>query len=195
MLINLLPCPFCGGSARILTTEDRRYHLACNGCQITIHPYPTPERAAEMWNRRSSAMTNDQPAETVGPAGRETAEQTVEQIAAGIAGQWLARVPAFILPEEKATLRASIAAAIQAERECHAAEINRQRQDARLIALEEAANLACSECRDGVAVAEVRPGMFRHHYGGDEYGRCEARRIHRLITQEEAKINGRAALV
>jgi Lar family restriction alleviation protein len=57
--IKLLPCPFCGATARHFSTPDENnrlsYGIQCGGsdCSITGPERGNPEDAAAAWNRRS----------------------------------------------------------------------------------------------------------------------------------------------
>lgn len=66
---ELKPCPFCGGEARIVSTEPRlyrhsrngKYAVACYGCEIYLGydedygcQFDTKEEAIEAWNTRES---------------------------------------------------------------------------------------------------------------------------------------------
>lgn len=59
---DLLPCPFCGGEARVIHS-DISYSVRCSACGIGIFrprigesewcAFCTKEEAAEAWNRRA----------------------------------------------------------------------------------------------------------------------------------------------
>ncbi len=60
---ELKSCPFCGGRASIRAVTPVHeanvkaygyggYYVMCEDCLTTSNNYNTPERAAEMWNRR-----------------------------------------------------------------------------------------------------------------------------------------------
>ena len=57
-MIELKPCPFCGGEAEMYQYRyNFRYHFKArcnNDCQIrpTTLDYSTEEEAAKVWNRR-----------------------------------------------------------------------------------------------------------------------------------------------
>jgi Lar family restriction alleviation protein len=58
-MIELKPCPFCGGEAFLAEYDyalDNGYiathFVECNGCSVTTFEYDSPEEAAEAWNRR-----------------------------------------------------------------------------------------------------------------------------------------------
>lgn len=64
MTNDLLPCPFCGGSAHYNFTDagaDRKYYrVHCSKCDARIgHPYTGKDAAATAWNTR----TPNKPAE------------------------------------------------------------------------------------------------------------------------------------
>ena len=61
-MINLKPCPFCGGKAVMISepyTHDR-FLVACKNrgevckCEPCTNWFDTPEEAAEVWNRREN---------------------------------------------------------------------------------------------------------------------------------------------
>ena len=70
VMLELKPCPFCGGIAKIHYEErpDPPAHyevwlVRCMGCKASTQDYPTgnyygmeytPEDAAEAWNRRNT---------------------------------------------------------------------------------------------------------------------------------------------
>ena len=53
---TLLPCPFCGGEARMLGTKERWFNPACSnaecGCEWT-DSYATEAEAVAAWNARA----------------------------------------------------------------------------------------------------------------------------------------------
>lgn len=60
---DLKPCPFCGGEAFLSTdpeaTKDMcgrlwAYTIVCSRCCATSGLCCSPEKAAEVWNRRAS---------------------------------------------------------------------------------------------------------------------------------------------
>lgn len=62
-MIELKPCPFCGGKAElnvdpeaIADTEGRRwaYTVSCNRCCAVSGLAYLPEKAIEAWNRRAN---------------------------------------------------------------------------------------------------------------------------------------------
>lgn len=62
-MIELKPCPFCGGTPDILIDEFgedmRRYLLKCEECDGMIeHWFPTVEDAINAWNRRANDATD-----------------------------------------------------------------------------------------------------------------------------------------
>lgn len=50
--INLLPCPFCGGEARIIGAVGTVFWVKCTECGAETQSEITKQRAAEKWNRR-----------------------------------------------------------------------------------------------------------------------------------------------
>lgn len=51
-LMNLLPCPFCGG----IDLSCDGHYVVCDCCGATgpdIHPVPNGRKANELWNHRS----------------------------------------------------------------------------------------------------------------------------------------------
>ena len=58
-MIELRPCPFCGGEAKIIKGALRVW-IHCFGCGIQLAArYLTEEDAAEAWNRRNDGEQND----------------------------------------------------------------------------------------------------------------------------------------
>ena len=55
-MIELKPCPFCGGKAIFLEDDDGRVlpWLICSGCSCETDCYDTIEEAIAAWNRRAS---------------------------------------------------------------------------------------------------------------------------------------------
>lgn len=65
-IYDLLPCPFCGGKAKIITGVSRHYapshpqaNIECTDCMISTAIFTDTdndgrniERAVEAWNRR-----------------------------------------------------------------------------------------------------------------------------------------------
>ena len=51
--INLLPCPFCGGEARIIGAVGTVFWVKCTECGAETQSEITKQRAAERWNRRA----------------------------------------------------------------------------------------------------------------------------------------------
>ena len=59
--IKLKPCPFCGGKAKLLKDEFGStpdwWYAACRNLDCRVHAEttdrPTPQEAAEIWNRRA----------------------------------------------------------------------------------------------------------------------------------------------
>ena len=60
---DLLPCPFCGSVAGLLTLEDMDegfpYAIECDGCGARTDYYDTPENAAHGWNTRTPPAEPD----------------------------------------------------------------------------------------------------------------------------------------
>lgn len=56
---TLKPCPFCGGKASIfgegaeLLHDEPWWVAGCDACHAKVQDCPTPEIAAQEWNRRS----------------------------------------------------------------------------------------------------------------------------------------------
>ena len=49
---HLMPCPFCGGSAQIFTSDGTRYWAGCDQCEAE-GPWAENKTTAESaWNRR-----------------------------------------------------------------------------------------------------------------------------------------------
>ena len=49
---ELLPCPFCGGEARIVTAVGESWVL-CNKCKATTEAHTSRQFAIDAWNRRA----------------------------------------------------------------------------------------------------------------------------------------------
>lgn len=67
---DLLPCPLCGKSARLVKKEGHgpaggrfsRGYVACNRCGINTPTKSPWQKAVELWNRRAAlANTSEQP--------------------------------------------------------------------------------------------------------------------------------------
>ena len=59
---TLLPCPFCGGEARIEQHEKSKWLAFCDdvyGCGTEGWYEDTPEEAIAAWNRRSPTIPPD----------------------------------------------------------------------------------------------------------------------------------------
>ena len=54
---KLLPCPFCGGEAEMLTAESMNggylFGIMCNDCRSRGDVYDTEAEAIEAWNSRA----------------------------------------------------------------------------------------------------------------------------------------------
>ena len=48
---ELLPCPFCGGKAEVMTSAGIST-VCCSGCQTMIGMYPSVQKTTEAWNTR-----------------------------------------------------------------------------------------------------------------------------------------------
>ena len=59
MTDKLLPCPFCGGEARLIEAEcgTTIHAVECVLCQAKIGWFDEKERAIEAWNNRSNWHT------------------------------------------------------------------------------------------------------------------------------------------
>lgn len=54
-MIELKPCPFCGGEASLITiSSDNRYFAVCDDCDNRTNECFEVEEAIEAWNRRVS---------------------------------------------------------------------------------------------------------------------------------------------
>lgn len=51
--INLLPCPFCWGGARIIGAVGTVFWVKCTECGAETQSEITKQRAAKSWNRRA----------------------------------------------------------------------------------------------------------------------------------------------
>ena len=51
---GLLPCPFCGGEAKIITSSPSNYtSVVCRQCLAKTAIFMDQRRARSAWNRRS----------------------------------------------------------------------------------------------------------------------------------------------
>ena len=65
-MIELKPCPFCGGEAIIRRTsvsnwlgEPRDFTVVCRECDASVRKfYPKEKEAIEAWNRRADNEAN-----------------------------------------------------------------------------------------------------------------------------------------
>lgn len=57
MQVELLPCPFCGGEAEMLTAESMNggylFGIMCNDCRSRGDVYDTEAEAISAWNSRA----------------------------------------------------------------------------------------------------------------------------------------------
>ena len=51
--IELKPCPFCGGEAKMIKIGGATYFIQCNECHSTSGAFSTSEEAVEAWNKRA----------------------------------------------------------------------------------------------------------------------------------------------
>jgi len=56
--MNLLPCPFCGGEAKLVNAPNNTSywlfaHVTCTQCCAETAMQDTPTQAAEKWNQRT----------------------------------------------------------------------------------------------------------------------------------------------
>ena len=60
---ELLPCPFCGGEAEMLTAESMNggylFGIMCNDCRSRGDVYDTEAEAVEAWNTRAERTCHD----------------------------------------------------------------------------------------------------------------------------------------
>lgn len=85
--IQLKPCPFCGGKAKIHGCADLenermaavltgKYGVHCEKCKIATTPYDTEGKAAEAWNQRKrSEVLTESMIETI-----ENPKQTLDNM-------------------------------------------------------------------------------------------------------------------
>lgn len=52
--VELLPCPFCGGSAQLM-----KYGISCTNCDASSKPSSEKNPAIEAWNRRAAPTSGD----------------------------------------------------------------------------------------------------------------------------------------
>lgn len=50
---TLLNCPFCGGEARHAAPWNNMFLAECSKCLASTNLAPTPDEAAELWNKRT----------------------------------------------------------------------------------------------------------------------------------------------
>lgn len=85
-IVELLPCPFCGGTPKILNDPGLAMYIRCMSCGIDNNrQLQTEAQAVAAWNRRSPAALNErgEGATTVktyeGPLKRAHEEWKAEQ--------------------------------------------------------------------------------------------------------------------
>jgi len=54
---ELLPCPFCGGKAKLINTGYNAFYVSCNNCDCSMTTCKTPtcdtkKEAIDLWNTR-----------------------------------------------------------------------------------------------------------------------------------------------
>ena len=59
--IKLLPCPFCGGKAHLVTNHNMsltwvRYTVKCERCLTESYKYEDYKTAISCWNRRQAVQ-------------------------------------------------------------------------------------------------------------------------------------------
>ena len=58
MMVDLKPCPFCGGTANLIKEEwgiYSFYYVSCGACLAsTQHMIPSEDSAVNAWNRRQN---------------------------------------------------------------------------------------------------------------------------------------------
>ena len=56
-MIDLKPCPFCGGEAEKFSWQYDSYRhtfkIFCKNCGVATENLPTEKEAIEIWNRRA----------------------------------------------------------------------------------------------------------------------------------------------
>ena len=60
-LIELKPCPFCGGKAGLYHTHDGRSCVQCDECGISTLRKMDARLAIQMWNKRDGEKKNLSP--------------------------------------------------------------------------------------------------------------------------------------
>lgn len=60
-LVELKPCPFCGGVAELYEHKTfinplalSGFYIKCQGCKVTTAYYKTAKEAIKKWNRRAN---------------------------------------------------------------------------------------------------------------------------------------------
>ena len=93
---KLLPCPFCGNTATLFTTDEigylgnDRFTVKCNSCFCGTGHYAGPEQAKEAWSLRTQPenkpLTLDELREMVGePVWLDAGEVSIGE---QIVGRW-----------------------------------------------------------------------------------------------------------
>ena len=58
MADKLVPCPFCGGDAK-LRKSDFGFYVICEDCMVVTQTYSTDDDAISTWNKRSNWLTGE----------------------------------------------------------------------------------------------------------------------------------------
>jgi Lar family restriction alleviation protein len=53
-MIELKPCPFCGGKARLYNGNHDGFGVCCTKCSAKVYGYMTTGGASRAWNRRAN---------------------------------------------------------------------------------------------------------------------------------------------
>lgn len=86
-LIELKPCPFCGGKAGLYHTHDGRSCVQCDECGISTLRKMDARLAIQMWNKRNSEIEWIPVSEGL-PAGLEDVLATVYDKRTGYSAVW-----------------------------------------------------------------------------------------------------------
>lgn len=65
---DLLPCPFCGGKAKIHTVmkgQEALKHVSCSGCSVRTNKSAKLVQCVNRWNTRTSPQAESEPDQTV----------------------------------------------------------------------------------------------------------------------------------